>query len=129
MDRPRCVLALACFATPVQAFLATPRRSICIPARRQRGGFSLAAGGDQRDGQRTRPAAAPTSEGSDDANDDEFSWLKSRFNINKDRLVDEKIRKSVEGLEEKRGFFPLGGARRARIWEDEMSPVVVSRDV
>ena len=119
MDRPRCVLALACFATPVQAFLATPRRSVCI---------RLAAGGDQRDGQRTRPAAAPTSEGSDDANDDEFSWLKSRF-INKDRLVDEKIRKSVEGLEEKRGFFPLGGARRARIWEDEMSPVVVSRDV
>ena len=107
MDRPRCVLALACFATPVQAFLATPRRSVCI---------RLAAGGDQRDGQRTRPAAAPTSEGSDDANDDEFSWLKSRF-------------KSVEGLEEKRGFFPLGGARRARIWEDEMSPVVVSRDV
>lgn len=127
---------------PTTTFATPPVQASFLAPRSGRRHFGLAA-----------------ADGSDDAND-EFSWLKSRLNINanarakdtvdktikksglddkrlKSRLnnnarakdttlVDEKIRRSLEGLEEKRGFFPLAGAGRARIWEDEMSPVVVS---
>ena len=174
MDRTRCCVVatlvnLACALSTSGAYFALGGGRVSFSRTTLRGrrdfrgrqDFRLAAGGEQRDGQRTR--TAPAAEGSDDANaKDEFSWLKSRLNINaraaKDTLVDkkirisglkekglvsrldndarakgtpvdEKIRKSLEGLEEKRGFFPLGGAGRAKIWEDEMSPVVVSLDM